>query len=249
MSVGKPKPSPWAAWARSLANRHRVISQRRATLWMEWLKPQGILQRVRQQISVRTISPHYHLSIRPQLSEPHVVSTQFRRIPAVSMTLAGVSSARDSGIRRMEEGSVTVAHKTLHIRTQKTLRRVTDRAQESLRRITIKTQESLRRVTSTYQQQRLEQQLVQKVVVKRNIEVFPSPLPAQKMVLHQTRRDIPGPLPAEKTVTRNRNQNRAEEQMLPLASTSVKVDQIADEVMRKLDNRIRAYKERMGTLF
>ncbi len=243
----------WTGWAQSLAERHRRISFRHGALAMILFQPlaQVHLLCPRWQSQAWKLSPQINLAIAPILRPavwkehpilpPAYAGVMDRRIAAPSVQARGQSGDRViflSPLRSSSDRSA-ISNREAGGRDRAPLQQVFGRADgingvSRLHRPSLLVEESLRilrRVVN--ERQRVEERISR------------APLAQQLLQPRQTS------AAAERAAMQSQTLTKAGTRTWPptTSAPAINLEQLTEQVIRQLDNRLIAYRERMGKVF
>lgn len=271
--VKSPAVNRWSAWARSIATRHARFTQRRDSLALIVLRSRSLhVIRERWSFTTRLVRPHLQLAINAVVKLAHWRQEQhfshgtksFLHTTERALSLPGVLTRQPGRIERVvrEIGPAgsTPAQPSANFREQRQVLKqplafVFERVKVSkstshMNRLEILIHQQARSVVArvTQQARRTETMLtgtnnmIERQMASTRTEVMQPPR-LLKTVAASTRVIEKSSTPAAPVTTVIESAPWLQEKM-PVAGLNI--DQITDQVVRQLDRRVVAARERMG---
>lgn len=252
---GRGNPSQrWTRWTRSLTERHGRIPLRHGARAMILFQPLArlYLHCQRWQSHAWKLAPQINLAIAPILRQtvwkerpvlpPAYAGVNARRIASPSVQARGQAGNRVIFLNPLgsSSGRSTFSNREIGGRDGAPWQQVFGRADRingvlQVNRSSLLVEESLRILRRVvHERQRVEERMQSSTV-------------ARQLVQHHQDR----PSAAERTAMESQPLTKAGTRTWPQAASApaINLDQLTEQVIRQLDHRLIAYRERMGKLF
>ena len=253
-------PDRWTNWAQSMATRHERFAMRRGLLAMTLLEPLRMSLAITQRSEsfAQSVFPRIQVSIASILQQ--IDSAQYHafiqqiRVHSSSLRLGDRNESRSLGLSVQSNSAITLRHSiTANQNLQQQFNSLFDAHQE-LKKFSLS---PVARFFARAQSSQHGVVLLEKVLVDRDRRTIAERVLREHSRVEQRRgsdvvmrQQNPPAAAVEKRTSLTLEQQlaatRTQPHSWPEKPAEINIDQLAEQVIRKIDHRIMAYRERFG---